>query len=82
MEEAWQVDLARLRIARRQHPDWSYPQLAHFLNRSSSWVKKWCRRLRQVAPDDERCSQELVALPAPSAAAHCYGSGGAHFGDP
>ena len=63
MEEEWQVDRARLLAARQQHPDWSYPQLAHSLQRSPSWVKKWCRRLRQVAPDDARAFKSLSRCP-------------------
>ena len=63
MEEEWQVDRARLRAARQQHPDGSYPQLAHSLNRSTSWVKKWCRRLGQAAPDDEYVLKSLSRRP-------------------
>jgi hypothetical protein len=63
MEEEWQVDRARLRTARQQHPYWSYPQLAHFLHRSPSWVKKWCRRLSQAAPDDEQVLKSLSRRP-------------------
>jgi len=63
MEEEWQVDRARLLAARQQHPDWSYPQLAHSLQRSTSWVKKWWRRLRQAAPDDERIFKSWSRCP-------------------
>jgi hypothetical protein len=63
MEEEWQVDRARLRTARQQHPDWSYSQLALFLHRSTSWVKKWCRRLSQAAPDDEQVLKSLSRCP-------------------
>ena len=63
MEEEWQVDRVRLRAARQQHPDWSYPRLAHAVRHSTSWVKKWCRRLRQAAPDDERVLKSLSRCP-------------------
>ncbi len=63
MEEEWQVDRARLRKACQQHPDWSYSQFALFLHRSTSWVKKWCRRLRQAAPEDDYVLKSLSRRP-------------------
>jgi len=53
MEADWYADRARLRCALRDHPDWSGPQLARWLGRSISWVKKWRRRLRAAPPDDD-----------------------------
>jgi hypothetical protein len=53
MEEQWQVDRARLRTLRQQHPNWSYPELAQYLSRSISWVKKWSKRLKMAAPEDQ-----------------------------
>ena len=53
MEAEWSADRAKLRLAIRDHPAWSVPQLAHQLGRSASWVKKWRQRLRAAAPDDE-----------------------------
>jgi hypothetical protein len=37
----------------RQQPDWSARTRAQHLGRSLSWVKKWRRRLRAAAPDDD-----------------------------
>jgi hypothetical protein len=53
MEEQWQVDRARLRTLRQQHPHWSYAQLAQQLHRSLSWVKKWSKRLKTAPVEDE-----------------------------
>ena len=53
MEEQWQVDRARLRRLRQQHPDWSQARLAQEIGRCLSWVKKWCKRLDQADPDDQ-----------------------------
>ena len=52
MEEQWQVDRARLRSLRQQHPDWSQAQLAQHLQRSLRWVKKWLKRLQTAEPAD------------------------------
>ena len=54
MEEQWYADRCRLRELLRAHPDWTKHQLAAQLGRSLSWVKKWRRRLRDAAPDDEQ----------------------------
>ena len=53
IEAEWSADRAKLRLALRDHPAWSVPQLAHQLGRSASWVKQWRQRLRAAAPDDE-----------------------------
>jgi transposase InsO family protein len=57
MEAEWLADRANLRRVLRDHPEWSVPQLAQHLGRSVSWVKKWRRRLREAAPDDEAVLQ-------------------------
>jgi hypothetical protein len=53
MEEEWQVDRARLRKLRREHPAWSQRKLAEETKRSVTWVKKWRKRLDEAAPDDQ-----------------------------
>ena len=53
MEEQWSADRCRLRDLLQAHPDWSKQQLAAHLGRSIGWVKKWRRRLRDAAPQDE-----------------------------
>ena len=53
MEAEWCADRANLRLAVRDHPAWSVPQLAQHVGRSVTWVKKWRRRLRDAPPDDE-----------------------------
>jgi transposase InsO family protein len=53
MEAEWSADRANLRLALRDHPEWSVPQLAQQIGRSTSWVKKWRQRLREAAPDDD-----------------------------
>ena len=52
MEEQWYADRANLRSLMRQQPDWSTARLARALGRSTSWVKKWRRRLAAAPPDD------------------------------
>jgi transposase InsO family protein len=52
METQWIADRAALRCLSRQHPDWTYEELAACIGRSVSWIKKWLRRLRQAPPDD------------------------------
>ena len=53
MEAEWSADRAKLRLALRDHPAWSVPQLAQHLGRSVSWVKQWHQRLRAAPPEDE-----------------------------
>ena len=53
MEAEWSADRAKLRLALRDHPAWSVPQLAQHIGRSVSWVKKWTQRLRTAPADDE-----------------------------
>jgi Homeodomain-like domain len=57
MEAEWSADRANLRLALRDHPEWSVPQLARQIGRSISWVKKWRQRLREAPPDDETVLQ-------------------------
>ena len=53
MEEQWQVDRANLRQLCQEHPNWSQSKLATETHRSVSWVKKWRKRFRKAAPDDQ-----------------------------
>ena len=53
MEAEWSADRANLRLAIRDHPQWSVPQLAQHIGHSISWVKKWRQRLREAPPEDE-----------------------------
>jgi hypothetical protein len=48
MEREWELDRLRLFQLRRAHPDWTLPHLAHALQRSLSWVKKWLKRFREA----------------------------------
>ncbi len=52
MEEQWQVDRARLRRLQREQPQWSISRLAQEIGRSTTWVKKWRKRLAEADPDD------------------------------
>ena len=53
MEAEWSADRAKLRLAVRDHPEWSVPHLAQQIGRSVSWVKKWRKRLATAPPEDE-----------------------------
>jgi hypothetical protein len=53
MEEEWCADRARLRSLASARLDDPIAQLAEALGRSTSWVKKWLRRLGRAAWDDE-----------------------------
>ncbi len=53
MEEQWQVDRARLRRLRQEHPKWSSRRLAEEIGRSETWVKKWRKRLNKADPAAE-----------------------------
>ena len=57
MEAEWSADRAALRLAVRDHPESSVPQLAQHLGRSRSWAKKWRQRLREAPPEDEAILQ-------------------------
>jgi hypothetical protein len=39
MEAEWSADRANLRLALRDHPEWSVPELAQRLGRSVTWIK-------------------------------------------
>ena len=53
MEEQWQVNRAKLRSLRQEHPDWSYRQLTEATGCSRTWVKKWCHRFKTADPADQ-----------------------------
>ena len=48
MTLSYYADRVNLVHAMRRFPHWSAPQLAHALQRSESWVKKWRTRLRPL----------------------------------
>jgi transposase InsO family protein len=48
MEVLWEFERMKLFQLVRDHPDWSSARLAEAIGHSLSWVKKWCRRFRQV----------------------------------
>jgi hypothetical protein len=54
MEEEYIADRTTLRHLLKQHPNWTTKHYMTATGRSRSWVKKWRKRLRQAAPDDER----------------------------
>ena len=54
MEEEYFADRTTLRQLLKRHPNWTTKQYMTTLGRSRSWVKKWCKRLRHAAPDDDR----------------------------
>jgi hypothetical protein len=47
------VDRRRLRDLLALRPEWKLQDFADALGRSLSWVKKWAKRLRQAASDDD-----------------------------
>lgn len=53
MEEQYYARRAALRALLHQHPEWTLGELAEATGGSMSWVKKWRKRLREAAPDDE-----------------------------
>ena len=61
MEEEWMRDRALLRDLLNRHPTWRLQDYALAVGRSRSWVKKWCRRLREADPyelDNQASSPE------------------------
>jgi hypothetical protein len=52
MEEKWYQARACLRHLHRQHPDWGPTQLTQAVGYSYSWVRKWCQRFDEAAPDE------------------------------
>ncbi len=57
MNAQWLVDRQRLRTLRGLRPDWTLQDLADAIGRSRSWVKKWLKRLRAAAPEDQAVLQ-------------------------
>jgi transposase InsO family protein len=57
MEAQWIADRRRLRTLLTTQPDWTLPDLAGAIGRSLGWVKKWAKRLRAAAPNDESVLQ-------------------------
>lgn len=53
------ADRRRLRCLLDSHPDWKLLDFADAIGRSYSWAKKWVKRLRAAAPDDERVFEGL-----------------------
>src|SRR3712207_6737601 len=53
MEAHWLADRTTLRTLLRTHPQWSVRDFAEAIGRSRGWVKKWRRRLRGAASDDD-----------------------------
>ena len=54
MEAALVRDRVELWRLSREHPEWTKPQFAEWLNRSLSWVKKWLRRFKETPPETHR----------------------------
>ena len=48
---------ANFRRLLTQSPNWTRKQYAQAVGMSEGWVKKWSKRLRQAAPDDETVLQ-------------------------
>jgi transposase InsO family protein len=56
------ADRCNLAHLLHQYPHWSAPQLAHTLERSTSWVKKWRARLMPVLDSPEALREVCVGL--------------------
>jgi transposase InsO family protein len=54
MEADWVAERSMLRYLITLHSSWTNAQLATCLGRSESWVKKWRKRFREAAPDDQQ----------------------------
>jgi transposase InsO family protein len=52
MEADLVAQRAALFCLSRQHPEWTYPDLAAAVGRSESWVKKWLARLKHTTTAD------------------------------
>jgi transposase InsO family protein len=59
MTLSYYADRVNLYHLMQRHPQWSASELAHVVNRSLSWVKKWRLRLRD-APADPRALQQVL----------------------
>ncbi len=53
-EAQWLADRTLLRTLLRTQPAWTQQDLADATKRSLGWVKKWVRRLRDAAPEDDQ----------------------------
>src|SRR5712691_3521037 len=53
MEAVYYAARANFRRLLTQSPNWTRKQYAQAVGLSEGWVKKWSKRLRQAAPDDE-----------------------------
>jgi hypothetical protein len=54
MEADWVAKRSMLRHLMTLHSTWTPTDLATCLGHSESWVKKWRRRFKKVAPDDQQ----------------------------
>jgi transposase InsO family protein len=54
MEADWVAKRSMLRHLITLHPTWTPTDLATCLGHSESWVKKWRRRFKEAAPDDQQ----------------------------
>lgn len=54
MDAQLMADRRRLRSLLEIRPDWKLQDLADAIGRSLSSIKKWSKRLRQAAPDDQQ----------------------------
>ena len=54
MEADWVAKRSMLRHLITLHPTWTPADLATCLGHSESWVKKWRRRFKAAAPDDQQ----------------------------
>lgn len=68
MEEQWYATRAALRHLHRKHPAWSYKRLAEETGYSYNWVRKWCQRFDQAAPDNPEVLCSHSRAPKTSAA--------------
>jgi len=57
MEAVYYAARANFRRLLTQYPNWTRKQYAQAVGMSEGWVKKWIKRLRQAAPDDETVLQ-------------------------
>jgi hypothetical protein len=57
MEAQSIADRRRLRTLLATQPDWTLPDFAGTIGRSLGWVKKWAKRLRAAAPNDDTVLQ-------------------------
>jgi hypothetical protein len=57
MQAQWVADRRRLRTLLATQPEWTLPDFASAIGRSLGWVKKWVKRLRAAAPDDDTVLQ-------------------------